>query len=99
MSFKITNAPISFQELINKILAKKLGIFIIVYLDNIPIYTDDDGDGQVLAIRWVLKQLRKFLLFIKLKKYKFHQDEVWFFGYIVSSKKIHLKGKKIEAVK
>ena len=68
MPFGLTNAPASFQGYINKILAEKLDIFVIVYLDDILIYTDDDGDGHVSAVRWVLEQLRKFSLFANLKK-------------------------------
>ena len=51
MLFGLTNAPTSFQGYINKILAKKLNIFVIVHLDNIFIYTDDDKDGHIVAIR------------------------------------------------
>ena len=51
MPFGLTNAPASFQGYINKILAEKLDIFVIVYLDDILIYTDDDGDGHVTAVR------------------------------------------------
>ena len=72
MPFGLTNAPTSFQGYINKILAEKLDIFVIVYLDDILIYTDDDGDGYVSAVRWVLEQLRKFSLFANLKKCQFH---------------------------
>ena len=98
MPFGLTNAPASFQGYINKILAEKLDIFVIVYLDDILIYTDDD-ESHVTAVRWVLEQLRKFSLFAKLKKCWFHQEEVQFFGYLVSSKGIHMKDDKIEAVK
>ena len=55
MPFGLTNAPASFQRYINKILVEKLDIFVIVYLDNILIYTDDDRDGHVSAVRWVLE--------------------------------------------
>ena len=68
MPFGLTNMPASFQEYINKILAEKLDIFVIVYLDDILIYTDNDEDGHVSAIQWVLEQLRKFSLFVNLKK-------------------------------
>ena len=68
MSFGLTNAIANFQGYINKIIAEKIDIFVIVYLDDILIYTDDDGDGHVTAVRWVLKQLRKFLLYANLKK-------------------------------
>ena len=68
MPFGLTNAPASFQGYIHKIFAKKLEIFVIVYLDDILIYIDDDRDGHVVAARWVLKQLRKFLLYANPKK-------------------------------
>ena len=76
MSFGLTNAPASFPRFINKILAEKLNIFVIVYLDNIFIYTNDDRDGHVAIVWWILEQLRKFSLFANLKKCQFHQDEV-----------------------
>ena len=98
MPFGLTNAPASFQGYINKILAEKLDIFVIVYLDDILIYTDDD-ESHVTAVRWVLEQLRKFSLFANLKKCRFHQEEVWFLGYVVSSKDICMEGERIEAVK
>ena len=99
MPFGLTNTPASFQGYINKILAEKLDIFVIVYLDDILIYTDDDGDGHVSAVRWVLEQLRKFSLFANLKKCRFHQEEVQFLGYVVSSKGIRMEDERIEAVK
>ena len=50
MPFILTNAPVSFHRYINKIFAEKLNIFIIVYLDDILIYTKDNGDGHVTAV-------------------------------------------------
>ena len=41
MSFGLSNTPASFQRYVNKILAEKLDVFVIVYLDNILIYTKD----------------------------------------------------------
>ena len=99
MPFSLTNALASFQGYINKILAEKLDIFVIVYLDDIFIYTYDDGDSHVTAVQWVLEQLKKFLLYANLKKCWFHQEEVWFLGYELSSKGIRMEDKRIEAVK
>ena len=54
MPFSLFNALIAFQRYVNKILAKKLDVFVIIYLDNILIYTKDPGQPHVKAIRWVL---------------------------------------------
>ena len=50
MSFGLSNAPASFQGYINKILAEKLDIFVIIYLNDIFIYTDDLGQAHVDAV-------------------------------------------------
>ena len=99
MPVGLTNAPATFQGYINKILMEKLDIFDIVYLDNIFIYIKDKSEGHVQAGRWVLNQLRKFLLYANLKKCRFYQEEVWFLGYIVSSQGICMEDERIKAVK
>ena len=48
--FTLSNTPISFQGYISKILLEKLDIFVIVYLDDIFIYTEDPGQGHVKAV-------------------------------------------------
>ena len=50
MLFELSNAPASFQGYINKILAKKLNTFIILYLDDILIYNEDPSQGYVEAV-------------------------------------------------
>ena len=50
MLFGLSNSPASFQGYINKILAEKLDIFIIVYLNDIVIYTKDPGQAHVDAV-------------------------------------------------
>ena len=99
MPFDLSNTLATFQGYINKILAKKLDIFVIVYLDDILIYTKNPGQPHVEAVRWVLDQLQKYSLFATLKKCRFHQDEVRFLGYVVSSKGISIKAKRIEVVR
>ena len=49
--FVLTNIFASFQKFINKTFSEKLDIFIIVYLDNIFIYTDDKGDSYIATIQ------------------------------------------------
>ena len=72
MPFGLSNAPASFQSYINKILAEKLDVFIIVYLDNILIYIEDEGQGHVEGVWWVLNLLKKNGLFANLKKSRFY---------------------------
>ena len=91
MPFGLSNAPASFRGYINKILAEKLDIFVILYLDDILIYTEEQGQGQVDAVRWVLDHLRKHGLYANLKKCWFHQDEVRFLGYVVSAQRIRME--------
>ena len=97
--FGFFNTPASFQGYVNKILAEKLDVFVIVYLDDILIYTKDAGQGHVEAVRWVLEELWKHSLFANLKKYHFHQEEVRFLGYVVSSQEIRMEEERIDAVK
>ena len=99
MHFDLSNALASFQGYIIKILAKKLDIFVIVYLNNILIYTEDIGQSYIDSVRWVLEQLRKHGLFANLKKCRFHQDEIRFLGFMVSFQGISMEEERIEAVK
>ena len=99
MLFGLSNLPAIFQRYVNKILAKKFDIFVIVYLDDILIYTKDLGQPHVETVCWILDQLQKYWLFTNLKKCRFNQDEVCFLGFVVSSKVISIKAKKIKVIK
>ena len=99
MPFGLSNAPASFQGYINKILAEKLDIFVIVYIDNILIYTKDPGQSHVDAVCWVLEQFRKHGLFANLKKCRFYQDEVRLLGFVVSVQGINIEEERIMVVK
>ena len=99
ISFGLSNAPANFQDYINKLLAEKLDIFVIVYLDDILIYTEDQGEAHIEAVRWVPEILRKNSLFANLKKCRFHKDEVQFLRYVVLSQGIGMENERIEVIK
>ena len=91
MLFGLSNAPASFQGYINKILAEKLDIFVIVYLEDMLIYTEDSSQDHVEAVWLVLDVLRKYALHANLKKCWFHKDEVCFLGYVVSAQRVKME--------
>ena len=97
--FGLSNAPASFQGYIKKIFAKKLDIFVIVYLDDILIYTENEGQDHVEAVQWVLDLLKKNGFFANLKKCRFHQDEFCFLRYVVSAWGVQMEDERIEAVR
>ena len=99
MPFRLLNAPASFQGYINKILAKKLNIFVIIYLDNILIYTENEDQGHDEAVWWVLNLLWKNGLFVNLKKCQFYQDKVRFLKNVVSANGVQIEDKRIKTVK
>ena len=99
MPFGLSNALASFQGYINKILAKKLNIFVIVYLDDILIYIKDPGQGLVEAVWWVLDVLWRYGLFAHLKKCWFHKDEIRFLDYVVSAQGVKIEDEQIKVVK
>ena len=99
MLFSPFNVLASFQRYVNKILAEKLDVSVIVYLNDILIYTKDSGQDHVKVVRWVFRELWKYGLFANLKKCCFYQEEVRFLGYVVSSQRICMEEERIDAVK
>ena len=84
MFFGLSNAPDTFQGYINKILVKKLDVFVIIYLDDILIYTKDEDQSHVETMQYVLDFWWKNCLFANWKTCRCHQDKVHFLGYVVS---------------
>ena len=99
MPFGLSNAQASFCNYINKILAQKLDVFVIVYLDDILIYIKDASQAYVDAVCWVLNKLRKYSLFNNLKKCYFHKNKVRFLGYVMSAQRLKIEDEQIETVK
>ena len=68
MPFGLTHTTENFQGYVNKILAEKLDIFVIMNLDDILIYTKVSGKAHIITIQWVLEVLRKYGFYANLKK-------------------------------
>ena len=99
MPFGLSNAPATFQGLINRILSEKLDVFCIVYLDDILIYTEDTGSEHTNAVKWVLGRLLQHGLYANIQKCRFNQDEVRFLGYIISPQGIRMEEERISSIR
>ena len=97
MPFGLANAPATFQAYINKALAGLLDIFLVVYLDDILIFSRDE-ESHVEHVRTVLERLRQFKLYAKASKCTFHTSQVEFLGFIVSSDGISIDPARVEAI-
>ncbi|KAJ9509034.1 hypothetical protein QJQ45_001509 [Haematococcus lacustris] len=82
LCFGLTNAPATFQAEMNRIFADYINDFVVVYLDDILIYSKSAAD-HAKHLELVLKRLREHELYAKLKKCDFNKPEVNFLGHVV----------------
>ncbi|KAF8751857.1 hypothetical protein RHS01_08600 [Rhizoctonia solani] len=97
MTFGLTNAPAAFQHFMNKLFKDLLNVCVIIYLDDILIYSKTDAD-HTQHVHEVLKRLMENQLFCKASKCTFHVTLVEYLGIIVLDKGFSLDKLKIQAV-
>ncbi|CAI7889453.1 unnamed protein product [Closterium sp. NIES-54] len=98
MPFGLTNAPATFQAEMNHILRPLLDECVVVYLDDILIYSRDMKQ-HIEHLRRVFEILRREKFYVKISKSKFALKKVQFLGHMVSDQGVHVDPKKIEAVR
>ncbi len=98
MSFELTNASTTCQEMINDALRQYLNRFVIAYLDDIMIYLKILKE-HVNHIFKVLECLNKRNLHLKPKKCEFHQEEVDFLEFVVERHEVRMNLEKLRAIK
>ncbi|MBW0523289.1 hypothetical protein O181_063004 [Austropuccinia psidii MF-1] len=91
--FGLTNAPASFQNLVNDIFAYFLDILVVVYLDDIMVFSSSEEE-HVKNVVSVLQRLRDNNLFSKASKCVFHASRVEYLGYVVSSEGLKMDSAK-----
>src|SRR6266498_1345539 len=94
MPFGLYNAPAIFQRLMNQVLRKYLGKFVLVYLNDNIIYFKTFKEYKKY-VRLVFEALRAAFLMMKPKKCKFTQKELRFFEHIISAEEIRIDPDKI----
>ena len=98
MPFGLVNAPATFQTMMNEILREFLDDGVVVYIDDILIYSKDPKDHSAL-VRKVLERLREYQMAISLEKSIFHVKTVDFLGYVVATDGVTMNEKKVETIK
>nr|CAD39388.2 OSJNBb0016B03.9 [Oryza sativa Japonica Group] len=97
MSFGLTNAPAFFMNLMNKVFMEYLDKFVVVFIDDILIYSQSEEDHQQ-HLRLVLGKLREHQLYAKLSKCEFWLSEVKFLGHVISAKGVAVDPETVTAV-
>ena len=103
MSFEFVNVSIIFQNYVNKILRFFLNRFVLIYLNDILIYIDNENDDVKTSlknrheneIKQMLKTLKKHNLYCKFNKCKFHVDVVNFLNFHVFVANIFMQKTRI----
>ncbi|KAL2225718.1 UNVERIFIED_CONTAM: Transposon Tf2-12 polyprotein, partial [Sesamum indicum] len=97
MPFGLTNAPATFSTLMNQVLHGFLDEFVVVYLDDIVIYSRTLAEHED-HLRQVLTRLREHELYVKVSKCSFARETISFLGHIVERGRIRMDPKKVQAI-
>jgi len=97
MPFDLTNAPAAFQQFMNDIFSDLLDVCVMIYLDDILIYSNNMSKHHQ-HVKEVLKCLRKAGLYAKAEKCEFHSESVEYLGYILSPSGLTMSDDKVKII-
>ena len=97
MSFGLTIAPAAFMDLMNRVFRPYLDRFVIVFIDDILVYSRSELEHEI-HLGLVLQKLRRHQLYAKFNKCEFWLSRVGFLGHVVSADGIYVDPQKVEAV-
>nr|GEY92524.1 putative reverse transcriptase domain-containing protein [Tanacetum cinerariifolium] len=97
-SFGLTNAPAVFMDLMNRVCKPYLDKFVIVFIDDILIYSKNKNEHKE-HLKAILELLKKEKSYAKFLKCEFWIPKVQFLGHVIDSQGIHVDPAKIESIK
>ena len=98
MPFGLTNAPAVFIDLMNRVCKPYLDKFVIVFIDDILIYSKSQEEHEQ-HLRLILELLRTEQLYAKFSKCDFWLREVHFLGHVVNKDGIYVDPSKVDSIK
>ena len=97
MPFGLSNAPSAFQRFMNNVFSDLLDICVIVYLDDILIFSDDKTQHEA-HVRDILCRLQKHGLYAKAEKCEFHTNTTEYLGFLLSPTGLTMSPEKVKSV-
>ena len=96
-SFGLKNAPVAFMDFVNRVFKKYLDVCVIIFIDNILVYSKTEEE-HAEYLRIVVEALRREKLFAKFSRCEFWQNEVQILGQLMSSERVLVDPTNVEAV-
>jgi hypothetical protein len=97
MPFRLTNGPATFQRLVNNIFIDCLDKFLIAFVNNLLIYSENKLKHQA-HVKFILERLKKAGLQTAIHKYEFHMKTTRYLGFIITPKEIKVNPAKINTI-
>jgi hypothetical protein len=98
VTFGLSNAPAGFMCLMNGVFRDNLDKFVIVFLDDILVYSKSEEENEY-HLRMVLQVLREHQLYAKLRNCSFYRKKIHYLGHIISKDGIVMNPENIEAIR
>jgi len=98
MLIGLTNAPATFQSVINRALHEYLDIFVTAYLDDVLVYSGGTLKEHIKHVKKVLRKLKACKLYLQPGKCEFHTKETDFLSFIISTEGVKIDLKKVQTV-